>query len=91
MTFHLNQIGGEKCIIKIHYRKIFDDNTMKEMCSSFSRNNGTIRILTYFIDKNHGKLLITDKILIQYNFVHDAHLSCTFDVIIVPNEKVIAR
>ena len=45
------------------------DNTIKDKVtvtsSNFSRNDGTIRILTHFLAKNYSKLTIEDKNLIQ--------------------------
>ena len=45
------------------------DNTIKDnvtvTSSNFSQNDGTIRILTHFLAKNHSKLTIEDINLIQ--------------------------
>ena len=48
---------------KIHDNLIKDNVTMTS--SNFSRNDGTIRILTHFLAKNDSKLPIADKNLIQ--------------------------
>ena len=45
------------------------DNALKDnvtvTSSNFSGNDGTIRILTHFLAKNHSKCTIEDKNLIQ--------------------------
>ena len=58
--------------------------------SIFSQNDGTIRISTHFLAKNHSKLLIEDINLIQYVASMLLHLTCAFEVITLPNERVIA-
>ena len=48
-----------------------------------------MRILTDFIAKNHSKLPITDKDLIQYSVVSMTfHLTCVSEVIILPIKEL---
>ena len=58
------------------------DNTIKDnvtvTSSNFSRNDGTIRILTYFLAKNHGKLTTEDKNLYNSAASMTVHLTCAF-------------
>ena len=55
--------------IKIRYQKKINDNKIKDnvkvTSSIFSQHNGTIRLLAHLLAKNHYKLPITNKILIQ--------------------------
>ena len=48
---------------KIHDNTIKDNVTVTS--SIFSQNNGTIRILTHFLAKNHSNIPMTDKNVIQ--------------------------
>ena len=58
--------------------------------SNFSRNNGTIRILTHFLAINHSKLPISEKKLYCSVVSITLHITCAFQVIKLPNERVIA-
>ena len=70
-----------------HYQdtltKNFDDNTVIDnvtvTSSNFSQSNEMIRIMIHLMTKNHGKLPITDISVIQ-----TLHLTCSFEVIILP-------
>ena len=72
---------------KIHYNTVKDKVTVT--LSNFSQNDGTIRILAHFLAKNHSKLPIADKNLILW-CCFTLHLTCAFQVIKLPNERVIA-
>ena len=60
------------------------------MSSNFSQNNGTIKILTHFLAKNHSKLPMENKNLISSVASVTLHLSCAFEIIKFPNKRVIA-
>ena len=83
MTFNLNNICYE---VKI------DDNTIKDNAtvtsSNFSRNGGTIRFWTSFIAKHYGK--ITNNRFDTVVFSMTLDLTCAFEVIILPNKRVMA-
>ena len=48
---------------KVHDNTVVKDNDAL-MSSNLSQNDGTMRILTHFLAKNHSKLPIADKNLI---------------------------
>ena len=60
--------------------------------SNFSQNDGTIRISTLYLDKNHSQLTTENKNLILFSVVSmTLHITtCVFKVITLPNERVIA-
>ena len=69
MTFNLNKFWHEVRQYQDEFVKEIRDNTIKDnvtvTSSNFSQNNGTTRILTHFLTKNHSKLTIEDKKLMQ--------------------------
>ena len=69
MTFSLNKFWYDVRQHQGEFVKKIRDNTIKDnltvTSSNFSRNDGTIRTLTHFLAKNHSKLTIEDKNLIQ--------------------------
>ena len=73
-------------IVSRHMSKKIHDNTIKDYItvtsSNFSPNNGTIRILTHFLPK----------MIINYQccFYDFTPVICAFEVIKLPNERVIA-
>ena len=66
IRFNLNKFWHEIRYYQGEFVKKISDNTIKDnvtvTSSNFSRNNGTIRILTHFLAKNHRKLTIEEKI-----------------------------
>ena len=69
MTFSLNKFWYGVRQYQDEFVKRIHDNTVKDSVtvrsSNFSRKDGTIRILTHFLAKNHSKLPVEDKNLIQ--------------------------
>ena len=59
MTFNLDKFWYGVRQYQGKIVKDIQDNTIKDnvtvMSSNFSRNDGTIRILTHFLEKNHSK------------------------------------
>ena len=59
--------------------------------SNFSQNDGTIRILTHFLAKNHSKLPIASTKIWYCSVVSiTLELTCALQVIKLSNERVIA-
>ena len=91
MTFNLNKVwhGVRKYqsefVKKIYDNKIKDNVTLTS--SNFNQTDGTIRILTHFLAKNHSNLQIADKICYCSVACITLRLTCAFQVIKLKNEK----
>ena len=75
MAFKLNKFFAWSKIVAGSVCKKIHDNTIKDnitvTSSNVSRNNGMIRIFTYFLAKNNSKLPIADiNLILLCSFYH---------------------